>query len=170
MTIRLEGRRRHGKSQMALVLGILFSVKCQAPLYSNDLQTVSTGIAKMPTMKLLMNSAGTVFILDEFWRQMDSRLWKYNTGLTQWWQLQGHSDIILIYTTQKGGQMDIRVRETDDLIIYCEKRKLMNDFQFKYTFIDGYSSEIIKIVKTTASKMKEFYKYYDYVGKVKELV
>jgi len=179
--IRIEGRRGAGKSVMALMLGIYFKGTCNAPLYSNDVKTVDKGIAKIATEKDLLSARGSVFILDELWVELDSWDFKDNSrrgkikDITHWWQLQRHNDLILIYTTQKGGQMTNRVRESDDLVIYCEKTKIEDDlgiadYRFSYSFIDGYSGNVLRVLKLLASDIKQFFELYDYAGRVQPVI
>jgi hypothetical protein len=166
MTIGLYGRRRNGKSLLMTILGIYFSMKKHVPLLSNDLKTVEKGYGELLTYKKLLEAKSSVLCLDEFWRDMDSWNWKdpRSRFITQWYQLQGHRDIILIYNTQLLSQINNRIRESTDYFIYCEKKKKKGKIEFIFTIFDGFTGRQIKKIRTNEDKVKEFYKVYDYIG------
>jgi len=167
MTIEIWGRRRHGKTKLAVALCLYFRYVLGMEVYSNENKMIEMGIAKRLTKELLITGKHAVFFIDEFWREMDSQDWKNPQSrlMTHWWQLQGHNDIILIYTTQLRSQMNNRIRESNDYSIYCEKKKIGNDnYLFKYTVFDGITWDQLKVWRTTTEKERFLYELYDTVG------
>lgn len=168
MTIEIWGRRRHGKTKMAVALCLYFKYTLGFDVYTNcpDI-TWAERITKENSKELLLTKKHCVFFIDEFWREMDSQDWKNPNSrlMTHWWQLQGHSDVVFIYTTQLRSQMNNRIRESNDYSIYCEKKKIENNnYSFKYTVFDGISFDQLKVWRTTTEKEKFLYELYDYVG------
>lgn len=168
MTVGIEanGKRRQGKSLLMHILGIYFSRSMGVPYLTNDPKTYSKGYGEKLTYKKLLKARNCVIGIDEFWRDIDSRDTRNPRSrfITQWYQLQGHRDIILLYTVQHMSLIDIRIRTSTDYIINCRKRKRNNEIEFRFTIMDGFTGEIISRLKTTEKKIKEFYKIYDYIG------
>jgi len=164
MTIEIWGRQRHGKTKLAVALCLYFKYVLKMQVYTNCPEITW---AEKLTRDILLEGKHCVFFIDEFWREMDSQDWKNPNSrlMTHWWQLQGHNDIILVYTTQLRSQMNNRIRESNDYSIYCEKKKLNNNnSHFKYVVMDGISFEKIKVWNTTTDKERFLYNLYDYVG------
>jgi len=154
MLIGVFGKMGSGKTLIMSILGYLFQ-PFDIPVYSNyDLER-SLPVRDIDSLLKINNG---IICLDEFWITMDARSWKDNIFLTRWINQTRKKNLLVFYTIQSFRQIDIRVRHGTDLLIFCEK--LSNVPYFRYTFIDGDSSRILKSFKLDYSKSKEFYNIY----------
>jgi hypothetical protein len=166
-SIEIWGRRGHGKTKMAVALGLYYKYVLGLPVLSNQPETVENGLFEKATLDDLINRKNCVFILDEYWREMDSQDWKNPKlrKMTHLWQLMRHNNQVIIYTSQLRGQMSNRIRNTNDYSIYCEKKKIgKNNYRFKYVVMDGISFEVLKTWNTTTEKESFLYSLYDHLG------
>lgn len=62
-----------------------------------------------------------IFLWDEIWVDMDSRDWKNNIDLTQFIQQSRKKNVILMYTAQHFSQVEKRLRNASDMLIFCDK-------------------------------------------------
>lgn len=112
------------------------------------------------SVKDLLAVKDGIVCLDEFWVTMDSRAWKDNVFLSTWINQTRKKNLLVLYTTQAFGQIDLRVRNATDLLIFCEKIVAPQPF-FRYSFISGGAKTILKSFKIPVDRASNFYDVYD---------
>lgn len=90
----------------------------KAPLHDNYGLAQSSPIENMESMAAL---EGGIFCFDEIWLSMDSRMWADNVRASRWVNQTRKKKMIVFYTTQHIRQVEMRVRNATDVLIYCEK-------------------------------------------------
>lgn len=137
MLVGIAGRMGTGKTLSMTVLGQALAYISKSPLYAN--YTLNGIDYKFLTsIKDLWESDKGIMLLDELWLTMDSRLWKDNTKLSRWLNQTRKKDLIILYTTQHIGQVDIRIRRATDWLIICEKKPegiWLNFIEYQYGLI-----------------------------------
>ena len=121
----------------------------------------------MITTEDLIKIKDGIICFDEIWTSMDSRLVKDNVFLTRWVNQTRKKNIIVLYTTQHFGQLDIRARRATDLLIYCQKYAKQGFF--RYTFIDTFTGQMLRSVKAYFKDISKFYGVYDTFEVIKAL-
>jgi len=128
-------------------------------IFSNFQLKNSYRIKSLNYLKRINNS---ILVLDELHTLIDSRLWKYNKEIMDFFlQLRKYNDF-LIFTTQHIKQVDIRLRNITQYIFYCERHKTY----FKYILIDTLYKEIKKTLILPKEKAQIFYERYNTFEKV----
>lgn len=165
MLVGLTGPMGSGKTLFMSVMAELSMFENpQVPVYSvHNLQ----GALPISSVDSLINISNGIICFDEIWTSMDSRLVKDNVFLTRWVNQTRKKNILVMYTTQHFGQLDIRARRATDLLIYCQNYKKRGFF--RYTFIDTFNGQMLKSVKATHKNMSKFYGCYDTYQVIKSL-
>jgi len=108
-----------GKTLTMSILASYLAKKLGVPLYSNySLQNSQ----KITSLEQLWKIDSAIFCFDEIWLTLDARLWKDNTILTRWVNQTRKKKMIVFYTTQHVRQVELRVRNATDVLIYCDKK------------------------------------------------
>lgn len=159
MILGIFGKMGSGKTLMMTMLAS--ALKHEVPdikLFSN--YNLNRAEIINSTDELIKITDGVV-ALDEFWVSMDSRVWKDNVFLTRWINQTRKKNLLVLYTTQAFGQIDIRVRNATDLLIFCERFSKAKTPFFRYSFIDNFGKTILKSFKILESQAENFYDFYD---------
>jgi len=119
MLIGIMGKMGAGKTLSMSVLATYLSFLTKSPLYANFSLKNSIPIASQRDIWAMENG---IFCFDEIWLTLDARLWKDNTFLTRWVNQTRKKKILCFYTTQHIKQVELRVRNATDILIYCEKK------------------------------------------------
>jgi len=120
MLIGVMGKMGSGKTLSMSALGEFLHYKTKAPLYANYSLLNATRVQSLGDIWKMENG---IFCFDEMWLTMDARMWKDNVKLSRWVNQTRKKKLIVIYTTQHIRQMELRVREATDLLIYTTKVK-----------------------------------------------
>ena len=155
MLISIFGKMGSGKTLLMSMFGQYFKIQ-DLPVYSNyELKDT----LPVQSTKELGSIENGVICLDEFWLSADSRLWKDNVFMSRWIMMTRKKNLLVFYTTQNFGQIDIRIRSATDLLIFCEhllKKKL-----FRFSFLSANTKTILKSFKIPEDKAQNFYNFYD---------
>jgi type IV secretory pathway VirB4 component len=155
MLVAVCGQMGSGKTLLMSILGLMLK-NDSVPVYANyDLQD-SIPVNSQSNLIKIANGA---ICLDEFWLTLDSRNWKNNVFLTRWINQTRKKNLIVFYTTQSFGQIDIRVRNATDYVIYCENKRKKG--YHKYTFINWGIGKVERAFKLLHSKARLFFDVYD---------
>jgi hypothetical protein len=146
-------------------MSILATALCQnktLPLYSNyELRDA----LDTSSVRDILEIENGLIALDELWVSLDSRSWKDNVFLTRWINQTRKKNLLVFYTTQHFGQIDIRVRRATDSLIFCEHFKpsarIRRPF-FRYTFLsNALVPTILKSYNLLEERAADFYNIYD---------
>lgn len=121
------GKMGSGKTLSMSILATYLSKKFNVPLYSNyGLKNAK----RIQSLSELWKIDSAIFCFDEMWLTMDARLWKNNVFLSRWINQTRKKKMIIFYTTQHIRQIELRVRNATDILIYCQKEKEGHQLQF----------------------------------------
>lgn len=167
MLVAIFGQMGLGKTLMMTILANYLVEKLpQIPFFANyEVQKAKA----IRGVKHLLTIEDGLICLDEFWVSMDSRAWKNNVFLTRWINQTRKKNLLCMYTTQSFGQIDVRVRNATDLLIFCERFKGAQPF-FRYSFISGNNRTILKSFTIPEAKARHFYSYYDSFQLIRPLI
>lgn len=112
------GKMGTGKTLTASVLASYIHNLTGIPLYANY---ALEGAEKIKDLKDMWALDTAIFVFDEIWLTMDSRLWKNNVTLTRWINQTRKKKLLVFYTTQHISQVEMRVRKATDILIYTER-------------------------------------------------
>ena len=154
MLVGIMGKMGTGKTLTQTILSNYLHFKTKVPIFANyTLKKVPyTYINKLSDLWKVNNG---IICLDEIWLTMDSRLWKDNVALTRFINQTRKKKITLFYTTQHIKQVELRVRNATDVLIYCEKKENGHWLWF----IDYQYGQIGK--KFFLDNPQKFYDFYD---------
>lgn len=164
MLIAIFGKMGSGKTLIMSYYGQKYFKK-KVPIYSN--YNLLNSI-EVNNKKDLLNIENGVICLDELWVSADSRLWKDNVFLTHWIMQTRKKNLIVFYTTQHFGQIDKRIRNATDKLIFCEHMKKKKIF--RYTILSGTTNNIIRSFKMTEKNAERFYNVYNSFQVIKPLL
>lgn len=171
MLVGIVGKMGSGKTLVMTMLAGFFRLHnaLSLPVYANYSLKDSLIV---DSVKELLRIENGVVCLDEFWVSLDSRAWKNNVFLTWWINQTRKKNLLVLYTTQHFGQIDLRVRRATDMLIYCEKIKSLEAKQkvFRYSFIDSFSGRILKSFKIPSDKASNFFSLYNSFEIVRPLI
>jgi len=161
MLIGIMGKLGAGKtltlSALAYYLGKQFKTNVYANYGLKDAQ-------RLESLKEFWNIENGIVALDELWIDIDARNWKNNITLTRWALQTRKKGLIVMYTTQHIRQVDIRIRNVTDYLIYTEKQA----GNFSIAILDYQYREIIKkaIIKNP-EKIFKLYNTYEIIKPMK---
>lgn len=127
MLVGIMGKMGSGKTLSMSILASYLSKKFNTPLYSNY---GLKGAKRITSLSELWKIDSAIFCFDEMWLTMDARLWKNNVFLSRWINQTRKKKMIIFYTTQHIRQIELRVRNATDILIYCQKEKDGHQLQF----------------------------------------
>lgn len=113
------GKMGSGKTLSMTIIATYLARQLGAPLFSNY-SLINSGPIR--NLKDLWQIENGIICLDEVWLTMDSRLWKDNVNLTRWVNQTRKKKVVVFYTTQHIRQVELRMRQATDILIYCEKK------------------------------------------------
>jgi len=152
MLIGIMGKMGSGKTLSMSILASFLHYATHAPLFANyHLENAQIINQKRD----IWDMQDGIFCFDEIWLTLDSRLWKDNTFLTRWVNQTRKKKMIVFYTTQHIRQVELRVRNATDVLIFCERK----NSGIWLSFIDWQYQTLGK--KFLISKPSRFYSLYD---------
>jgi len=154
MLVGIMGKMGSGKTLSRSILGVALSRIMNQTLYANYTLQESQRILSVED---LWKADSGIFCFDEAWFTLDSRRSgrRDNVDLTKWVNQTRKKKLLVLYTTQHIGQMDLRVREGTDILIYVKKFRNM----MKLQFIDYQYLELGRTY--TISNPKAFFNLYN---------
>lgn len=152
MLLGVVGKMGAGKTYSMSVFAYLFSHLLNVPLYANyELLEAK----RIQTVEDVWKMENGIFCFDEIWLTMDSRLSKGAIDLTRWINQTRKKKVIVMYTSQSFGQVDLRVRKATDFLFYAFK----DHGAQKFTIVDAQYGDV---GKTLAIRQPEkFYHLYN---------
>ena len=154
MLVGIMGKMGTGKTLTQTILSNYLHIKTKVPIYANyTLKKVP--YTHITSLKELWNINNGIVCLDEIWLSMDSRMWKDNVQVTRFINQTRKKKITLFFTTQHIKQVEMRVRNATDILIYCEHKP---EGHWLY-FIDYQYGEIGR--KYLLTNRERFFDLYD---------
>jgi hypothetical protein len=154
MLVGIMGKMGAGKTLSMSILAEYAAWVMKSPLHANyGLQ----GAEKIRTTNDIWEMENGIFCFDEIWLTLDSRLWKDNVFLTRWINQTRKKKLIVFYTTQHIRQVELRVRNATDILIYCDKTPAGHWLQF----VDWQYQELGRRYLISHETAARFYKVYD---------
>lgn len=153
MLIGIMGKMGSGKTLSMTILAQYIKKLTESPLWANYTLKNSE---KINTLSEIWKIENGIICLDEIWLTMDARLWNDNVMMTRWINQTRKKKLIVMYTTQHIRQVEMRVRNATDFLIYCQK---MKGGRTKLTFIDYQYNTIGKSFIIEDPRI--FYNLYD---------
>ena len=164
MIIGFMGDLGSGKTLGMTILGysIYFLSDKKLKIFSNYKVKGAYKIYKISQLFKIKNG---IILLDELHILIDSRLWRYNKYLVDYFlQIRKYNNFLL-FTTQHFKQIDVRIRNVCQYLFYCQRFKNY----FKYTLIDTLYKDIKKTIILPKNEAEKFYKYYNTFEAIKKL-
>jgi hypothetical protein len=120
------------------------------------------GAKKIKSLYQLRKLHNAILVLDELHTLIDSRMWKYNKEIMDYFLQLRKYNSYLIFTTQHIKQVDVRLRNITQYVFYCQRFSKY----FKYTLIDTLYKDIVKTLYLPKSIAEVFYDKYNTFEKV----
>lgn len=122
MLIGFMGKMGTGKTMAMTALATKISHDQKVPIYAN--YEVKGMKDRIKFMSEIWNLDDCILLLDEIWLTMDSREWgnQSNIKMTRFINQTRKKNIMVMYTTQHISQVEMRVRNATDILVYCEKK------------------------------------------------
>lgn len=153
------GKMGAGKTLSQTLLAIYLHLNTGVPLYANyGIKCPRHGdscVKRINKLSDLWALDSAIVCLDELWLTMDARLWKDNVALTRFINQTRKKKLTLFFTTQHIKQVELRVRNGTDILIFAEKKPEGHWLWF----IDYQYGEIGK--KMLLADASKFYHLYD---------
>jgi len=157
MLIGIMGKMGAGKTYSMSVLASYMARATRAPLWANY---KLKGAGDIHSLNDVTEKTSGILCFDEIWLSADARAWKDNVRLTQWVNQTRKKKMIVFYTTQHIRQVEMRIRNGTDVLIYCDKIPDGNGgYQSWLQFIDWQYRQMGR--KYLMPHKKEFYDLYD---------
>jgi hypothetical protein len=153
MLVGFMGKMGSGKTLGQTILAAYASNVLKLPLYAN--YGLKIPFIPVKTTTDLWNAKQGILALDELHLTMDSRLWTNNVSLSHFITQSRKKELLVIYTTQHIGQVDLRIRQNTDFLIYCERKKQ----KFIWNVLDYQYNDLIR--KIYLQKPERFFNIYD---------
>lgn len=163
MLVAFVGYQRAGKTMAMTVLAEYIhkaagvEIAANYPFYSATKDIVS--------VDYLMSLKNCIICIDELWLSMDSRKFKSNDLMSQFVLFSRKKDTIVFYTTHNINNVDNRLREATDIVVYCERA---SETDVWLTFIDWQRG--VAQMKFLLNDISRFYHLYDTFAVLKPLV
>jgi len=154
MLIGVMGKMGAGKTLSMSVLATYMAREGNAPLHANYGLKNSEPIESLNDV---VNLDRAIFCFDEIWLSADARAWKDNVRLSQWVNQTRKKKMIVMYTTQHIRQVEMRIRNATDVLVYCEKTPEGHWL----TFMDWSYKTIGRRYLIPHDVAKRFYSLYD---------
>lgn len=158
MLIGICGKMGSGKTLSMTILSQFFKLQ-GLDVYANYTLEGSKPLKKANDILKIENG---IVSLDEFWITMDSRSWKNNVFLTHWINQTRKKNLIVMYTTQTFRQIDIRVRNATDYLIFCERiDSVITPPYHRLSIVCNATQSLIKTIKITKRNASAFFHFYN---------
>lgn len=150
------GNLGQGKTYSMTVLASYLHAKYDLPIYAN--YKLHDAIM-LRSFDDVLNAKHGIVCLDEAHIFLDSRGFKDpNSQKATHWLLQTRKkDLIVLYTTQNFGQVDIRMRRITDYLALCKKQKGRG---ISMQFVDAQEMKLLRR-QTILEPLERFYHLYD---------
>lgn len=150
------GNLGQGKTYSMTVLASYLHKKYGLKLFANY---KLEGATLLRDFDDVLNAQSGVVCLDEAHIFLDSRGFKDpNSQKATHWLLQTRKkDLIVLYTTQNFGQVDIRMRRITDYLALCKKR---NGWGITVQFVDAQEWKLLR-KQSILEPLSRFYHLYD---------
>lgn len=165
MLIGIVGNMGGGKTVTMSMLMKLLELKTHSPLAGTY---HLKGAQFVDNTNDLWNFQKGAFGFDEIWISVDSRAStsKINRFISQWVNQTRKKQLIFFYTTQTLDQVDLRIRNATNVLIYVEHAR----GYFTLSFIDNLSKRVFRRLKVEERYMRPFYSVYDTFEVVRPLI
>lgn len=150
-----------GKTFTMSVFSYLLSRSLGVPLFANY---GLKGSQYINSLDEIWTMEGGIFCFDEIWLTMDARLSKNNVDLTRWINQTRKKKMLVMYTSQSFGQVDLRVRKATDFLLYAWRH---HDTQ-KITLVDAQYGDVLRTL--TIKQPERYYSLYDTFEVLKPMV
>lgn len=154
MLIGVMGKMGAGKTLSVSVLASFLHQATGAELHANY---VLRDALPIESLNDVVEKKKSILVFDEIWLSADSRAWADNVRLTQWVNQTRKKQMIVFYTTQHIRQVEMRIRNGTDVLIYVEKTPEGHWL----TFIDWQYKTIGRRYLIPHETAREFYGLYD---------
>lgn len=154
MLIGVMGKMGAGKTLSVSVLATFLHRATGAELHANY---VLRDAEEMKSLNDVISKNKSILVFDEIWLSADSRAWSDNVRLTQWVNQTRKKQMIVFYTTQHIRQVEMRIRNGTDVLIYAEKTPEGHWL----TFIDWQYKTIGRRYLIPHEVARKFYSLYD---------
>jgi len=154
MLVGLQGRMGHGKTLVMVILMEYLHYGLKVPLAAN-FGLLNASRVKAMSDVWAFNSG--VMGIDELWLTADARQAALNVFFTRLVNQSRKKKMILFYTTQHIRQVDVRVRNATDYLIFCEKTPAGHWIQI----IDWQYREMLRKYLISFESAERFYNVYD---------
>lgn len=144
-----------GKTLSMSAFGALLSEVYEVPLAANYPMFGVKNFTWIQSFEQLKSFENGIFLFDEMWESMDSRLPKNNILLSHWVKQSRKKKLLMFYSTQGLDQIDKRVKIGTKIIMYCVK---VRD-RIVFHFCDGVSGNLKR--SFTIQDPSQFYSLYD---------
>lgn len=118
MLVGIQGKMGAGKTLSMSILATYFAKATKSPLWANY---GLTGADRIQTLTDIWKLGNGIFCFDEIWLSADARQWKDNVDMTRWINQTRKKKMVVFYTTQHIRQVEVRIRNGTDVLIFCEK-------------------------------------------------
>jgi len=156
MLIGIMGKMGSGKTLSMTILSEFLSRVTGVPLYANYTLKLHPDCV-IDSLNDVVAKDSAIMDFDEMWLSADARVWKDNVKLSHWVNQTRKKKMIVFYTTQHIRQMEMRIRNATDLLIYCEKTPQGHWLQF----IDWQYRQLGRKYLIPHNTAKMFHKLYD---------
>ena len=161
MLVGIIGRQGSAKTMMMSGLVTVIAHKTRLPIFAHYKSL--KGARYVSSINQVSNLNDAILCLDELHTTRDSRAFKDNLTMTYFVTQIRKRGLLTLYTTQKFGQVDKRLRDQTDILIECSKTPDGRQF----TFMDLYSNRIGKRFKLT--ELENFFSLYNTKEVIKPL-
>lgn len=164
MIFSFEGNQREGKSLGATALGIyLARLAGNIPVVANYHITQYQPFLYFQKPSELENIYNSVIIYDELGTSADARTWnsQQQVKFTHVFAQMGKRGNTLIFTAQRIGLVELRVRQQTDIVIECQKNYLTGTLTQIWSNTQRGRERARLIGKYIVAKPESIYSYYD---------
>jgi len=154
MLVGLQGRMGHGKTLVMVILMEYLHYALKTPLAANFGLLNASRIEKMSDIWAFNHG---VLGMDEIWLTADARQSRDNVFFSRLVNQSRKKKMILFYTTQHIRQVDVRVRNATDFLIFCEKTATGHWIQI----IDWQYRQMLRKYFISFELARQFYPAYD---------
>jgi len=154
MLVGIQGRMGHGKTLMMTIL-------CEYLHHGLGVQLAANygllNAERVKSMSDIWAFNSGVMAIDELWLSADARASHANVFFSQLVNQSRKKKMILFYTTQHIRQVDVRVRNATDYLIFCDKTPQGHWIQI----IDWQYREMLRKYLIPFEQARKFYPFYD---------
>lgn len=156
MLIGIMGKMGAGKTLSMTILSEYLHRVTKTPLWANYTLKLHPN-SMIESLNETVDKNSAILNFDEIWLSADARVWKDNVKLSQWVNQTRKKKMIVFYTTQHIRQVEMRIRNATDILIYCEKTPQGHWLQF----VDWQYRQLGRRYLIPYSVTKKFHNLYD---------